>query len=138
MSFSLAVKDGDLALNGSSLAIVYGVDKLKQDVSIWLKERYRSDRFNSNYGSVLDSYIGQVIDDSTVSMVQGEVIRVLQNYQALQVRLLREHPDRLSADEVLVEILDIKTVILYDTVLVTIAFATGSNQVAQVSLGIGT
>lgn len=137
MSFSFQVVDGDIALRGSSVGIVYGVEKLKQDVSIWLRERYRSDRFNSNYGSVLDNWIGSVIDDGTKSMVQSEVMRVLQNYQAVQYRLLKEHPERLSADEMLVGITNIKTDIRYDSVNVTIQFTTGSKEVGQLSIGLG-
>lgn len=137
MSFSLAVADGDLSMKGSQLGIVHGVDKLKQDISLWLLEPYRSDRFHSTYGSILDSFIGQVISDDTVGMVQSEVMRVLQNYQSLQYRLLRENPERLSADEVLVDIADIKTRINYDQVIVTIQFVTGSRQVGQLSVGVG-
>lgn len=136
MSFSLAIEDGDLLMKGSQLGIVHGVDKLKQDISIWLREPYRGDRFHSTYGSILDSFIGQVISEDTIGMVQSEVMRVLQNFQAIQYRMLRETPERLSADEVLVDIADIKTRIDYDQVVVTIQFVTGSRQVGQLSVGV--
>ncbi|QGJ94913.1 baseplate wedge protein [Gordonia phage RedWattleHog] len=136
MSFSLKVVDGDIATIGSTTNIVYGVEKLKQDISIWLRERYQSDRFHLAYGSILDGFIGDVIDDSTAYMVQAEVQRVLQNYQSLQYRLLKEHPERLSADEILVAILDIRTRVNYDTVEVTIRFSTGSRDVEQMSVAI--
>lgn len=137
MSFSLKIENGDIALQGSAVSIVYGVDKLKQDVSIWLRERYQSDRFHLSYGSVLDNFIGSVIDDGTAFMVQSETMRVLQNFQSMQYRLLKEHPERLSADEVLVSILDIQTKVSYDTVIVTVRFSTGSNKVDQLSVGVG-
>ncbi|AVO24995.1 baseplate protein [Rhodococcus phage Finch] len=137
MSFSLGIKDGDIELRGSSIAIVHGVDKLKQDVSIWLRERYRSDRFHSDYGSVLDNWIGQVIDRGTEAMVQAEVLRVLQNYQTRQYRMLQETPERLSMDEVLVSIQEIQTKIRYDAVIVNIRFVTGSKKIDQLSVGLG-
>ena len=136
MTFSLKVEDGDIVLVGSNMGIVYGVEKLKQDISIWLRERWQSDRFHLAYGSILDSFIGSVIDDSTVFMVQTEVRRVLQNYQALQYRLLKEHPERLSGDEVLVSILSVDAAVNYDTVNVTVRFTTGSTEVAQLSVGV--
>ncbi len=138
MSFSLKVVDGDIATLGSAVNIVYGMDKLKQDVSLWLRERWQSDRFHLAYGSILDSFIGGVIDDSTTHMVESEVMRVLQNYQSLQYRLLKEHPERLSADEVLVSIISIKATVNYDTVNVAIRFTTGSQQIGQLSVGVQT
>lgn len=142
MSFSLALDEtttnsADLQVKGSALGIVYGVDKLKQDVSLWLRERYRSDRFHSNYGSVLDNYIGTVIDFRIQSAVRAEVLRVLQNYQSLQYRMLREQPERLSADEIMVDITSIDVQIVFDAVNVTIRFVTGSKQVSQLSIGLG-
>lgn len=136
MSFSLKIEDGDVAMVGSTLGIAYGVNKLKQDIALWLVERYRVDRFHLSYGSVLDSFIGGVIDDGTAHMVETEVVRVLQNYQSLQYRLLKEHPERLSADEVLVAVLSVEAKVNYDTVNVTIRFSTGSRNVEQISVGI--
>jgi phage baseplate assembly protein W len=136
VTFSLKVVDGDLALKGSQLDIVHGVDKLKQDISLWLRDPYQSDRFHTGYGSILDSFIGQVIDDRTQGMVQSEVMRVLQNFQALQLRRLSDDPQSMAADEVLVSISDIRTVIRYDTVIVTIRFVTGARKVGQISVGI--
>lgn len=136
MSFSFAVENGDIALKGSQVNIVYGVKKLEQDISIWLKERYRSDRFHSTYGSVLDHFIGGVIDRDTEAMVQGEIMRVLRNYQSLQYRRLKESPQLMSSDEVLVDVQSIKVEIDYDSVLVYIAFLTGNRTQGSVSVGL--
>lgn len=136
MSFSLKIVDGDIATLGSAANIVYGTDKLKQDISLWLRERWQSDRFHLAYGSILDSFIGDVIDEGTAYMVEAEVSRVLQNYQALQFRLMKEHPERLSADEIMVSILSINAQVNYDTVNVTIRFTTGSLDVAQMTVGV--
>lgn len=136
MTFSLKVADGDIALKGSQVDVVHGVDKLKQDISLWLRERYRSDRFHTGYGSILDDFIGGVIDDRTQGMVQSEVMRVLQNFQAMQLRRLQDNPQSMAADEVLVSVANIRTVIRYDTVIVTVRFVTGSRRVDQISVGV--
>ena len=135
MSFSLSIVDGDLDLRGSSIAIVHGAEKLKQDVSIWLRERYGSDRFHTNYGSVLDSFIGSVISDYTKSEVQSEVLRVLQNYQSVQLRRLKENPQLLSAAEIMASIDSIDVTINYDMVNVVIRFTTASNTSGSLSVG---
>ena len=50
----------------------------------------------------------------------AEVLRVLQNYQAVQHRGLSENPQLYSLSELLYSIDDINVVLSYDTVLVTI------------------
>jgi hypothetical protein len=136
VSFSFGIENKDIALKGSQINIVYGVKKLEQDIAIWLKERYRSDRFHSTYGSVLDNFIGGVIDSDTESMVQGEIMRVLRNYQSLQYRRLKENPQLMSADEVLVDVQNIKVQVQYDSVFVYIAFLTGNRTQGSVSIGL--
>lgn len=138
MSFSLAIADGDLQIKGSSIGIVSGLDKLYQDLSIWMRERYRSDRFHLTYGSILDSYIGGVIMDSTAAEVRSEVMRVLQNYQSLQAKVVRSDPSRLSADEILLNVDDISVRVQYDTVSVTILFTTAKGNTKRLSVSTGT
>ncbi len=134
MSFSLAIEDGDLQLKGSSVAIVHGVDKLYQDLSIWLREPFRVDRFHITFGSVLDSYIGSVIDRSTTYEVRAEVMRVLQNYQAKQLEVYKKQPDRLSLDEILMDIDNIDVRLSYDSVIVNILFRTAKGTTGSVTI----
>ena len=81
MSYSLAISNGDLVQQGSRLGLVYGVDKLRQDINCWLLERYGGDRFHVNMGSILQEFIGGIISESSRAEVQAEIFRVLQNYQ---------------------------------------------------------
>ena len=46
MSYSLAVRNGDLVKRGSNLDVVWGIDKLKQDLQCWVTERFGGDRFH--------------------------------------------------------------------------------------------
>lgn len=136
MSFSFGIRGRDLALKGSQMNIVYGVSKLEQDIGIWLKERYRSDRFHSTYGSVLDNFIGSVIDERTEGIVKSEVLRVIRNYQSLQLRRLKENPQLLQADEILVEVKEINVRINFDSVIVSIKFLTGDRALGSVSVAL--
>lgn len=124
MSFSLALDNGDLAQRGAHLGIVYGVDKLVQDLTIWLTEAYGSDIMHPELGSLLDSWIGSVITMSTKSEVQSEILRVLQNYQSVQVRGIQTIPQKYSLSEILYSIDDIQISLNFDTVSVIISVST--------------
>lgn len=132
MSYSLAIADGDLVQNGSQLRLVYGVDKLKQDVTLWLMERYGGDRFHVNTGSILQDFIGGVVSESTKAEVHAEVFRVLQNYQSLQLKRFKENPEKMSASELLVSVDDIITAVQYDTVNVAVRLRNGSEQATTI------
>ena len=132
MSYSLAIADGDLVQQGSHLGLVYGIDKLKQDVNCWLMERYGGDRFHLNMGSILQDFIGGVATEATRAEVHAEVFRVLQNYQSLQLRRFKENPQKLSASELLVSVDDILTAVQYDTVNVAVRLRNGSQQATTI------
>lgn len=138
MSFSLMVANGDLVQQGSQLGIVYGVDKLKQDLTLWLAERYGIDRFHPAMGSNLQNYIGGIISYHTQSMVYNEVMRVLDNYQRVQFRGLREAPTVYSLSELLWSIDQLNVGVGYDTVGVFIQVSNGQQQPATVALNQGT
>lgn len=128
MSYSLAIADGDLVQNGSQLGLVFGVDKLKQDVYLWLTERYGGDRFHVNMGSILQDFIGGIANDTARVEIQAEIFRVLQNYQAMQLKRFKENPETLSASELLVSVDDILAGLNYDSVRVAIRLRNGSSQ----------
>jgi phage baseplate assembly protein W len=132
MSYSFKIADGDLVARGNQLGLVFGVDKLKQDVDMWLRERYGGDRFHVTMGSILQDFIGDVVSGSTRAEIHAEVLRVLQNYQAVQLRRLHESPQLLSSSELLVSVDDIVTGVSYDTVRVTIKLRNGSDQATTI------
>lgn len=137
MSFTIALKEGDIDLKGNTVAIVTGTQKLEQELGVWLKERYGSDRFHTNYGSTLDHYIGSVMTDSAVYEIENEVGRVLRNYQALQHRKFQSDPQSLDPSEILAQINEIRAVADYDQVQVTIHFTTYGKTSSTVSVNIG-
>lgn len=137
MTYTIAIEDGDIQLKGSTMGIVSGLDKLHQELSVWLRERYRSDRFHLTYGSILDNFIGGVIDSGTVAEIRSEVMRILQNYQAVQLRAFKTEPGLFSRDELLVSVDDIETRVEYDRVLVTIRFTNGARQRGATAVAVG-
>lgn len=136
MSYSLKITNGDLTARGSHLDIVQGVDKLIQDIDLWLREQYQVDRFHISFGSILDNFIGGVIDNTTKVEVQAEVLRVMNNYQNLQLIRFKNNPQKFSPDELLNQITSIQVNISYDKVIVSLFFTTaaGSSRVSSLTV----
>jgi hypothetical protein len=128
VSYSLAISDGDLVQQGSQLGLVFGIDKLKQDVNLWMLERHKGDRFHVSHGSILQEFIGGIANNAARAEIYGEVLRVLQNYQVAQLRRFKENPELFSASELLVAVDDVTATLDYDTVTVTIKLRNGSQQ----------
>lgn len=138
MSYSLKLADGDLVQVGNRLDLVWGTEKLEQDVNLWMMERYGGDRFHVNMGSILQDFIGSMANESARAEVQAEVYRVLQNYQAVQLRRLKEDPQTMSASELLVSVDDIVTTLSYDTVSVLMRLRNGSDTATTIRLATST
>ena len=137
MSYSLAIADGDLAKRGSQMALVFGVNKLKQDMNCWLLEQYGGDRFHVNMGSVLQEFIGSVVSSSTRVEIEAEIIRVLENYQALQVKRFKENPQKFSPSELLVSVDSVDVTVDYSTVRATVRVRNGSNEATTITVASG-
>lgn len=133
MTFSLALRDGDLVQLGSTLQTVSGANKLQQDMSLWLTERLGVDRFHPRYGSILPNFIGGVINLSTQADVQSEVDRVLGNYQAVQQQTFNANPQLFSYDELLNDLLSVDVGVSYDTVSVAVSVSTGASTFVSVN-----
>ena len=137
MSYSLAIADGDLAKRGSQMALVFGVNKLKQDMNCWLLEQYGGDRFHVNMGSVLQDFIGGVVSGSTRAEVEAEIMRVLENYQAMQVRRFKENPQKFSPSELLVSVDSVDVTVDYSVVRATVRVRNGSNEATTINVASG-
>ena len=137
MSYSLAVRNGDLVLQGSSLLVVWGIDKLKQDLQLWVAERYGVDRFQPDLGSILQDYIGDVITPRTQAAIEDEVMRVMDNYQRVQMAAFKKNPRLFSTAELLEEIKNIKVNISYDTVSVAVSVRSAARADALIAVNKG-
>lgn len=138
MSLSLKVVNGDLSITAGTFDTVSGQDKLKQDLTLWLTERYRDDRFHPTYGSILDGYIGGVINASdTVVRVQSEVLRVLSNYQQIQLARFKESPNKFQPSELLQQVNGVDVSLSYDKVVVLVRMTTAAKTTTTISVGFG-
>ncbi|HEY6021107.1 MAG TPA: hypothetical protein VIY48_14725 [Candidatus Paceibacterota bacterium] len=138
MSLSLKVVNGDLSITAGKFDLVQGSDKLKQDLTLWLTERYRDDRFHPTYGSILDGYIGGVIDaNKTIVMVQSETLRVLGNYQQIQMARFRESPSKFQPSELLQSVNGVNVSLSYDKVIVLVRITTAARTTTSISVGFG-
>jgi phage baseplate assembly protein W len=133
MSFSLRLVNGDLDLSSNTMGVVRGVEKLTQDLSLWLREQYGIDRFHPDYGSALDSFIGQSINIATQHEIQVEVLRVLSLYQQIQTISLQKNPNKFTLDEILYSVTSVDCQAGYDNVYVTVRFVTALGTPGQVS-----
>lgn len=136
MSFTISIEEGDIELKGNTFAIVTGTKKLEQELEVWLKERFGSDRFHTNYGSTLDYYVGSVMSNTAVFEIESEVGRVLRNYQALQHRKFQSNPQSLDPSEILAEINSVVAKPDYDRVEVTINFTTYRGSASNISISV--
>lgn len=81
---ALEIKNGDLVIGPGGYTTVSGAEKVRQDLSVAVREPYGSDRFHPRWGSILPEMIGGVIDEFSRPRVIGEVQRVVSNYIARQ------------------------------------------------------
>jgi phage baseplate assembly protein W len=138
MSYSFGLKDGDIALTGSIVTMVSGIDKLKQDIDLWLREIYGVDRFHPDYGSILQDFIGGVIGPVVMHDIEVEVARVLGNLQALQLRRISVNPSKYTPDELLRSVVSVKSTQSYDAIYVNVVFESADGTVGSTSLGVTT
>lgn len=138
MSISLKVVNGDLSITAGKCDLVQGHDKLVQDLSLWLTERYRDDRFHPAYGSILDGYIGGVINPSdTIARIHSETLRVLSNYQQSQMARFREVPNKFQPSELLESVNGVDVSLSYDKVIVLVRITTAARTTTAISVGFG-
>jgi|SRR6476646_8405571 len=86
MSQSFALQNGDLVVtSGRAFQTVKNRDKLAQDLRLWILQQFGSDPASPEYGSHLSEYIGSFMSQGVINQVQAEILRVLQQYQQMQL-----------------------------------------------------
>ena len=131
---SFALQNGDLVLGQGGLLTVTGPSKVRQDLSIAMREPLGCDRFHPNWGSVLPNYIGEPITGQIEALVKAEVYRLVRNYMAvkaneMQTEYLRGNRASFSADEIVINISGVDVVRRMDRLYVRVSLQTsgGSN-----------
>jgi hypothetical protein len=144
MSWSLQLRNGDLALSGTNLGQVSGSEKLVQDLRGAILERMGTDDMHPWFGSLIDGgrnadglvelgIIGETDIELAALNLQSEVRRIATQYQETQARRLEN--DRLTfgastldPSEILLSIQSIRVMQAQDRLLVTIEIQTGTGQ----------
>lgn len=135
---TLALSGGDLVVGPGGLQMQDGPAKIRQDLALCLGEEYGTDPYQPGWGSVLKSYLGQMIDSDTPMLVQAEVNRILQQYQALQQQQLataaaNNQQHTITTSEIIQTVNSVDVSVLYDSVRVVISLTTMAGQTLQIS-----
>lgn len=141
---TFALVHGDFVIDGSgNYAMLSGADRIRQDLSLALLEEYGSDRFHPKYGSVVKSYIGNVIDENLQQLVKAEVNRVVTTYISIQqAEVLRDSAvdiaGRFNTSDVVRNITSVDVHATYDTIYVAATLETLARETVTVSRQITT
>jgi hypothetical protein len=152
MTWSLEITNGDISYGQNGLNTVTGSDKLVQDLSCCILEPLGTDFNDPDYGSIIEGgidsdgnvylgLIGSINDTNTSTMIQSEIQRICQNYQAQQVQrnqndLSTYGSSTLSAGEALLNVSNIQVQQVENMAYVTATLNTG-NGTAQLATGLG-
>jgi hypothetical protein len=150
MSWSLQLRNGDLALGGASLGTVMGGTKLVQDLRCALMERRGHDdahpTFGSNidggrdeYGNEVPSLIGSSNWNLIALRVQTEINRICAEHQAGQLERSRNdriHYGRSTLDpsELLVEVSSVDMFQTEDKLLAHVVLSTGNGSTTAIDI----
>lgn len=150
MSWSLEIKNGDLALRGASLGQVTGGQKLVQDLRCAILESRGHDDHHPEFGSLIDGGtdesgqdVASVVASSNINYVtmrvQSEIRRIATAQQRRQ--LARSQADRytygsstLDNGELLVNVAGIEMTQIQDTLLVRVNLQVGNGQTVSLNI----
>lgn len=136
---TLALINGDLAIGTNGAYLLYsGVSRIKQDLTLALTEEYGTDRFHPTYGSIVQSYLGQVLSPELMQLVRAEVNRVLQNYLVIQQNeVLRDTvvdvTNRFDTSDVVQSVDNVAARAVLDTIYLSATLTTLSRETVTIS-----
>lgn len=78
--YTFEIKNGDLSLEGGLVSTISGHKMIIQELISWLVEPIGSSKLTPGFGSELYKYIGSAISSETISEVESEIYRILNNY----------------------------------------------------------
>ena len=130
---TLLLENGDLVVGEGGFVMLEGSQKVRQDLSITMKEPFGIDRFHPRWGSLLHEYIGGTVGTETQMFIEGEVARLVQNYMALQQEQVERDlalgsVPRFSTGELVERVESIQIRQKYDSFRVRVTLRTISGQ----------
>lgn len=136
---TLALINGDLAIGTNGAYLLYsGVSRIRQDLTLALTEEYGTDRFHPTYGSIVQSYLGQILSAELMQLVRAEVNRVLQNYLIIQQNeVLRDTlidvANRYDTSDVVQSVDSVQARAVLDTIYLSATLTTLSRESVTIS-----
>jgi phage baseplate assembly protein W len=130
---NLKVKKGDLIVSSARKAeLVYGEEKLIQDLSHWLLEPLGTGFTTPGFGSILYRFIGTARSERLQIEAENEVERILALYQADQIQKVKgaQLSNRLfifSKKEILADIMRVESAFDMDMVRIKAFIKTAAN-----------
>jgi phage baseplate assembly protein W len=126
---TLALANGDLVVGPNGHATITAAAKIRQDLALALIEPLGNDRFHTEWGSVLPTYIGQPVNDETDVLVRAEVARIIEQQIAIQQRDISSDSyqgatARYATADVIAGIQDIRVTLDYDTIRLVVTLVT--------------
>lgn len=130
---TFALRDGDFVIAGSSYGMVNGIARAQQQIGLGLREPFASDRFHTQWGSVLPTWIGTVLDSALPQQIQAEVTRIVRNFIMQQNEVLKTRASQglranVAPEEMIVEIVNVIVYTNQDAATVKVVLRTASRQ----------
>lgn len=140
---TLQLRNGDLVIGPNGHETVTGGSMVAQDLRCALGEPVGNDRFHPGYGSVLESFVGQILDPTALFMAEQEVNRVVANYAAIQSDRIQRDAlsaarSRFTTADIISSVGQVSVTSNIDAVQVEIAIKTMSGQDVAIAVGTGT
>lgn len=141
MSFSLAIKHGDLSLNGNSFETVSEEKKLLQDLRCALLTPTKFYENYPQYGSNLETIIGEDNWKKAAAIARAEIQRVCAEYQSRQIARNQSDAAKygrmtIGINETLLKIRDIEMIQVENKLIIKIKLEVGKGEI-ELNLPVG-
>jgi phage baseplate assembly protein W len=138
---TITVSNGDIQLNNGKIQFSTGSDKLIQDMNRWLTEPLGTGWTTPGFGSLLPNYIGQPQIAGQSSLIENEIVRVLQLYIGQQTLDLQsaQNSAQLSnwnRSEIIQSVYSINSQVQGNAVLVSVALQTLNQNLVNININI--
>lgn len=135
MSWSLQLRNGDLAHDRGRYAVVQGPNKIAQDLRVWILTRYGADEAHPTFGSTIDGGVegdqelASVLDlnnpNIAATVIRAELQRWATGYKQQQLARIQSDvqtygSSSLRKDEILEDLSEITFSQVQDTLFVQV------------------
>lgn len=139
---TLELRNGDLVLGAGGYSMVAGPQKVIQDMGIMVREPLGVDRFHPRWGTILDDFIGEAINEESEMRVRAELQRLIQNYVVMQTRQIQADHDagrrpRFRPSEIVTDVAGIDVQQRFDRINVRVHLITASGEEVTILRSVG-